>query len=296
MPRPVWSYSETEQEYVGKIAAIRQSIADGTTYQVNYTFRCHAPIEPSTNPWSLFLKTAGSAPYATYLDTGRFVVSSASPELFFERIGKRLIMKPMKGTAARGLSAVDDLCCGEDLRSSKKNRAENLMIVDMIRNDVGRIAKTGSVEVEKLFELERYPTLWQMTSTVAAESSATLAETFSALFPCASITGAPKVETMRIIEQLEGSPRGLYTGAIGVLYPDGDAKFSVAIRTALFDRQKQSIEYGVGSGIVWDSVAVDEYQECMLKTQVVKKVTVEPFSLLETIRYDSGNGSDDGFT
>ena len=195
----------------------------------------------------------------------------------------------MKGTVARGRTLAEDTANRAWLSTSSKDQAENLMIVDMIRNDVGRIADTGSVRVPHLFQLERYPTLHQMTSTVTARTDATLAATMQALFPCASITGAPKVRTTHIIAGLESSPRKIYTGAIGILRPDGSARFSVAIRTVLVDRRSGEAEYGVGSGIVWDSESRLEYRECMVKSRIL---STEPpdFSLLESLLWEPDNG------
>ena len=164
--------------------------------------------------------------YAAFVDTGRHVVCSASPELFWQLDGQRLSSRPMKGTAARGRTLVEDETQRDWLHNSAKNRAENVMIVDMVRNDMGRIARYGTVHVPALFEVERYPTVWQMTSTVACETDATTAEIMAALFPCASITGAPKVRTMEIIHDLEAQPRGVYTGCIGVLSPGRRARSS----------------------------------------------------------------------
>jgi para-aminobenzoate synthetase/4-amino-4-deoxychorismate lyase len=172
---------------------------------------------------------------------------------------------------------------------SEKDRAENLMITDMMRNDIGRIARSGSVEVPRLFALEKHPTLWQMTSTVRARSDASPAEILGALFPCASITGAPKLRTMGIIAALEDSPRGIYTGAIGTIAPDGRARFSVAIRTACVPRSTGEAEYGVGGGIVWDSVPERELEESRLKGAVLSEPVPE-FELLETIRWQAEDG------
>ena len=195
----------------------------------------------------------------------------------------------MKGTTSRGRTTAEDQAQSEWLRHSAKNRAENVMIVDMIRNDLGRIANIGSVSVPQLFEVERYPTLWQMTSTVTAQTDASLTEVFAALFPSASITGAPKVSTMKIIADLESTPRKIYTGSIGYISPQGQAKFNVAIRTALIDREHQRAEYGVGGGIIWDSTSTDEYSEAMLKAQVLTQHP-HPFSLLETILWTPREG------
>lgn len=177
------------------------------------------------------------------------------------------------------------------MKESEKNRAENVMIVDMIRNDLGRIAKIGSVQVPELFTVERYPTLWQMTSTVQARTDASLTQIFKALFPCASITGAPKVSTMRIISELEASPRKMYTGSVGYIAPNRRASFNVAIRTAFVDRQEQTAEYGVGGGIVWDSTEKDEYEEALLKARVLTEVVPPPgFSLFETMLWTPEEG------
>ena len=195
----------------------------------------------------------------------------------------------MKGTVKRGRTTTEDKKLAEWLHSSVKNRAENVMIVDMIRNDLGRIAKIGSVHVPELFAIEKYPTLLQMTSTVQARTDASLDEIFSALFPCASITGAPKVSTMNIIAELETTPRKVYTGSIGYFSPNRKAQFSVAIRTAIIDRESGSAEYGVGGGIVWDSTSADEYSEALLKARVLRE-RLNEFSLLETILWTPQDG------
>ncbi len=188
----------------------------------------------------------------------------------------------MKGTAKRGRTTIEDNEQSEWLKNSQKNRAENVMIVDMLRNDLGKIAEVGSVRVPHLFEMERYPTLWQMTSTVTAKTNASLTEIFTALFPCGSITGAPKVSTMKIIAELENIPRKIYTGTIGYLSPQRKASFNVAIRTLLIEQDSQRSEYGMGGGIVWDSSSRDEYAEALLKAQVLVQQPL-PFSLLETL-------------
>jgi len=194
----------------------------------------------------------------------------------------------MKGTAPRGLTLSEDKIQKEWLYNSEKNRAENVMIVDMIRNDMGRIAITGSVEVPHLFDVERYPTVWQMTSTVSAESDASVCEIVCALFPCASITGAPKPHTTEIIAGLETTPRNIYTGCIGFIAPGRKAQFNVAIRTVLIDRKLMQAEYGVGGGIVWDSTSSEEYKECQVKALVLMKTPTE-FSLLETMLWMPDN-------
>ena len=272
--------------YASAVARIQELIARGDTYQVNFTFPLETDLDH--DPWRLFqgLVAVQPVPYAAYLDLGRFVLASASPELFFEREGALLRTRPMKGTAARGKDLEDDGRNVAALRASAKDRAENLMIVDMLRNDLGRVAETGSVRVPALFEVERHPTLLQMTSTVEARSPAALSVIFEALFPCASVTGAPKVRTMEIIAELELEPRGVYTGAIGWAGA-GRACFSVAIRTAVADRARRLVRYSVGSGVVADSRADAEYAECLLKGRILEE---QPFELLETMAFVPGEG------
>jgi para-aminobenzoate synthetase/4-amino-4-deoxychorismate lyase len=244
-----------------------------------------------SSPWALFqhLASAQSTAYGAYIHAGEWVICSASPEMFFEKRGTVIVSKPMKGTAARGLWFEQDLEQAAQLRRSEKERAENVMIVDMVRNDLGRIARAGSVQVPALFDVERYSTVWQMTSTVTAETDASLTDVMTALFPPASITGAPKAGTMDIIARLECSPRKIYTGTIGFLDPDGRAQFNVAIRTALVNRKTETAEYGVGGGIVADSNAAQERAESELKSRVLG-TRRPPFELLETMLWDAVEG------
>ncbi|HNQ93303.1 MAG TPA: aminodeoxychorismate synthase component I [Anaerolineales bacterium] len=289
-PKPalIWYPTVSRATYNSAIEQIKNHIADGRTYQVNYTMRLHT--EFNADAWNFFLHLAQSQNnHAAYVDTGRFVIASASPELFFQLDGETITCRPMKGTTRRGRTTLEDVGQAEWLKRSEKNRAENVMIVDMIRNDLGRIAKTGSVHVPELFATEKYPTLWQMTSTVKATTDAPLTKILSALFPCASITGAPKVSTMRIISELETTPRKIYTGSIGYIAPNRKAKFNVAIRTALIDRETQTVEYGVGGGIVWDSESGDEYEEALLKARVLTE-SPPRFSLLETLLWTPEEG------
>ena len=277
-----WQPTVDKETYNSAIEQIRNHIAEGRTYQVNYTMRL-LQTDFTNNVWDFFLHLVQSQNnHAAYIDLGRYVICSASPELFFQLDGETIICRPMKGTVKRGRTTFEDLKQSQWLKDSEKNRAENVMIVDMVRNDLGRIAKIGSVKVPELFTTERYPTLWQMTSTVTAKTSASLTDIFRALFPSASITGAPKVGTMRIISELESTPRRIYTGSIGYISPGRKANFNVAIRTALLDRETHKAEYGVGGGIVWDSTSADEYAEALLKAQVLTEQQPE-FSLLETI-------------
>ncbi|MHB9110206.1 MAG: aminodeoxychorismate synthase component I [Armatimonadota bacterium] len=284
-----WLPSVSQETYRAAIARVKEYIAAGDTYQVNYTLRMRSAF--GGDPWSLFtaLHRAQRGAYSACLDLGRHVICSASPELFFRLSGQEIVTRPMKGTAPRGLSWPDDEARARELQASEKNRAENVMIVDMIRNDLGRIARTGTVKVRSLFDIERYPTLLQLTSTVAAETAVPVSEVFRALFPCASITGAPKVRTMEIIAELEDSPRGVYTGCIGWWAPGRQAQFNVAIRTVHVDREAGRVEYGVGGGIVWDSVDRDEYRECEVKACVLYAESPE-FRLLETLLWIPGRG------
>jgi para-aminobenzoate synthetase / 4-amino-4-deoxychorismate lyase len=284
-----WQATVDEAAYRAAIAAIKEHIAQGQTYQVNYTFRQRADFRGEPSALFLDLYRAQQSPHAAYIELDDWAICSASPELFFTLDGRNLTCRPMKGTAARGLTLADDDKQADWLRHSEKNRAENVMIVDMIRNDLGRVAELGSVRVPHLFTAERYPTLWQMTSTVTAVSPAPWSDIMTALFPCASITGAPKARTMRLIANLETTPRGVYCGAIGYLAPGRQSRFNVAIRTVTVDRRRNQAEYGVGSGIVWDSLAEDEYAECRLKARLIAKPQ-PPFELLETLRWQPGAG------
>ena len=283
-----WALGIDPQQYYKKIAQIKHELNEGNSYQVNYTFRQYAQLPLSA--YQAFLAFAANARYGAFIDTGLFSVCSASPELFFEKRGHQLRCRPMKGTARRGRTYEEDLALRDELSGSEKNRAENLMIVDMIRNDIGKIARPGSVIVSDAFEIEKYPTVWQMTTTVSADSSASLVDTFSALFPCASITGAPKSSTMKIIRELEDSPRNVYTGTIGFIRPDLSMQFNVAIRTLLVDKANGQAEYGVGGGIVWDSIAEAEFQECLLKSKVLGGSRGDTHKLLETLLWTPEEG------
>jgi para-aminobenzoate synthetase/4-amino-4-deoxychorismate lyase len=275
--------------YQSHVARIKDAIARGETYQVNYTLRLRG-APPVDDPATVFarLHHAQRGGYAALVEWPAASICSASPELFFLQHGSRLTCRPMKGTAARGVSWADDEACGQALRTSAKDRAENVMIVDMVRNDLGRLAAAGAVHTERLFDVQRLPTLWQMTSTVTAETGAGLDDLFAALFPCASITGAPKVKTSHLIRDLESTPRGVYTGAIGFVGP-GLAQFNVAIRTLVLDHHRGTTEYGVGSGVVWDSDAGAEYRECLSKALILNRAP-PPFRLLATLAWQPDTG------
>ncbi len=284
-----WLPNVTWDEYRQAINHIKTFIAAGDTYQVNYTYRLRAEFEG--DPQGLFkdLISSQQSSFAAFVDIGSTAICSASPELFFEVMGEEVWARPMKGTARRGRTNLEDEGQAEWLYNSEKNRAENVMIVDMIRNDLGRVCTPGSVCVPKLFETERYPTIWQMTSTVVGHTSVPFAKMMEALFPCASITGAPKVRTMQIIAELESSARGIYTGCIGYLAPNRRAQFNVAIRTVTIDKENQVAEYGVGGGIVWDSETADEYEECRTKSKILFEKHAD-FHLLESIRWTPVEG------
>jgi len=282
-PPPLHS-SLSPREYAAGVDEIRSRIAAGESYQVNYTFPLSGVF--TGEPLSLYRRIRGGqrAPFAAFLDTGRYVILSASPELFFAARERSITVRPMKGTAPRGRWTAEDRSLAAGLAASPKERAENLMIVDLLRNDLGVVAGTGTVKVESLFDVESYPTVQQMTSTVSARlrTGITLADVFRALFPCGSVTGAPKRRSMEIIAGLERSPRGVYCGAIGMVGPGGEAVFSVAIRTLLLDRERSILTLSVGSGVTWDSNPRDEYRECLGKGAFIAADT-SPFRLIETM-------------
>ena len=289
-----WKPGTSETEYHTAIGTIREHIRQGRTYQVNHTFRLEAAFEGDSTALYHHLSHAQTCGYGSYLDTGRWVIASASPELFFEWKHGRLVSKPMKGTVRRGTTLADDEAQRQFLYLSEKNRAENLMIVDMVRNDMGRVARIGSVRVPELFTTEKYDTVWQMTSTVIGEpvSGTTLVDVFRALFPSASITGAPKVATMDIISQLETAPRGVYCGTVGFGGPGPTGPewaFNVAIRTVLIDRDNDRAIYGTGGGITYDSTPGDEFAEALLKTRVLDRRSAD-LELIETMRWDPDTG------
>jgi para-aminobenzoate synthetase/4-amino-4-deoxychorismate lyase len=290
-PGAAWVPSIDRARYDEAIARIRENIAAGETYQVNYTLRLRSTVEGDERGLYRDLYFAQRGAHSAYLNTGRYRVLSASPELFFRIEGVGLTTRPMKGTAPRGRWPREDEELAEGLRGSVKDRAENAMIVDLLRNDLGRVSRTGSVSWSSVFEPERYETVWQLTSTVSSELEATggLTGVFRALFPCGSITGAPKVRTMQLIADIEDSPRGIYCGAVGWLAPSGSpgpsASFNVAIRTVVLDSETHIAEYGVGGGITWDSSAAGEYDETVAKARVLT-ARRPPFDLLETLRRD----------
>lgn len=271
-----------QKQYFEAIAQIRQHIRVGNCYQVNYTFPFSVQTLLAPSQVYGWLRQRQPVRYGAWIDLGPQQIISCSPELFLQSSvdgdqQRRIVVKPMKGTAARDVDPIRDQANAQTLRHDEKNLAENLMIVDLVRNDLSRIAQRGSVRVEQLFEVEPYPTLWQMTSTISGQLSAvSLYQTLAALYPCGSITGAPKIAAHNIAAQLEQRPRGLYCGAIGFVSPQGTWRLNVAIRTLMLEQQAAGDwqgSYGVGSGIVYDSDPTQEWEECWLKAALFGEAT-----------------------
>lgn len=279
----------SRSDYEIAISRIHTAIEQGETYQINYTFPLQGHWQG--NPLQLYrtLLNAQQPAFGAFLDIGSHTIISTSPELFFSIKEGLVTTRPMKGTAPRGRFPAEDQTLREQLQQSSKEQAENLMIVDLLRNDLGQIAQTGSVKTEVLFEVETYPTVHQLTSTVSArlKPETGLVTIFQALFPCGSVTGAPKRRSMEIISQMEQQPRGIYCGAIGYLAPGGEAGFSVAIRTLVLEQQAGLISMGVGSGITWGSDPSAEYAECLNKAAFLRPQP-QP-RLLESLLLDEGS-------
>lgn len=289
LPETHWRPQITREQYAAGIAAIRSAIARGDCYQVNYTFPFECTFRGDAWAWFRSLGASQGAGYSAWLDLGTCRILSFSPELFFEREGNTLRSRPMKGTAPRGRWAGEDDECRDKLQESAKDQAENVMIVDLLRNDLGRVSCPGSVHVSQLFDVERYPTVLQMTSTIESECQpgTKLVDLFRALFPCGSVTGAPKISAMNMIRNQEPFPRGVYTGSIGLVRPGGDCTFSVAIRTLVLDTTRRSAVFGVGGGITYDSTPENEYAECLTKARFLTEPRPE-FRLIETLRLEAG--------
>jgi len=282
-----WDDGLARDAFDAGMAAIGRAIAAGELYQLNYTAQWHGTLRG--DPLALFaaLRRAQPGGYAAFLDTGDEQLLSVSPELFFDWDGSRLLARPMKGTAPRGATPEEDEAQAGRLRASAKERAENVMIVDLLRNDLSRVAEPFSVRVPRLFHLEALPTVWQMTSDVEARTrdGVTLAQVFAALLPCGSVTGAPKVQAMREIRALEPGPRGVYCGAIGVVRPGGAATFNVPIRTVT--ARGDQLRCGIGSGITADATAEGEWREWRHKRAFLDRASA-PFELLETLALQDG--------
>ena len=279
--------NETERNYLNKIYKIKEYIKQGDTYQVNYTLKGKFNFKGEILDFVQNLIFNQSTQYSAFINYGNEFVISISPELFFSTNGYKINTRPMKGTIKRGINLEDDSFRAEELRNSKKDKAENIMIVDLLRNDIGKISKTNSVNVDSIYDVEKYETIFQLTSKVhGILESKKYSKIISNLFPCGSITGAPKIRTMKIINELENEKRGLYTGAIGFIHKDNSV-FNVAIRTISIDKKTSNGEIGLGSGIVWDSNAEDEFNEVSLKSNFL----VNPdkyFEIFETMLLEDG--------
>ena len=279
------------EDYRAAIGAVQEHITAGDIYQANLTFR--SSVRLLGDPLALYarMRAASRAGYGGIVRTGRHWLLSLSPELFFSLADGKVTARPMKGTAARLADREADKAARETLQTDSKQRAENLMIVDLLRNDLSRVAAPGSVEVPSLFHVESFPTIHQMTSTVTADLALEKGamDIVRAIYPCGSITGAPKIRAMEIIDQLEAGPRGAYTGSIGWLGPDGDAAFNVAIRTLVLGEGSTTAELGLGSGVVADSRAGEEWRECLAKGAFVTEGQ-RRFDLIETMRFDPVEG------
>lgn len=274
----------SRRKYFERLARIRRYIEAGDAYQINFTTRVSFDTELDAFDLFTALDHRHPAPYAAFVNTGDEQIVSLSPEMFFQIDNSRILVRPMKGTAPRGLQLHDDEAAGERLRTSEKNRAENVMIVDLMRNDLGRICRPGSVQTTSLFDVERYPSVWQMTSTVQGElvKNCTAESIVRALFPSGSVTGAPKIRAMEIIAELEKCARGIYTGSIGYFAKDR-AQFNVAIRTVSLRERRGTM--GIGGGITHDSSAPDEWNECHWKAAFLLQSEPE-FKLIETFYWD----------
>jgi len=287
IPPLPWKPAINRGEYSEGFQRIKRALKEGDSYQINYTFPLEAHQKESPRDYFPQLIRNQNPQYGAFIEEGDFTILSLSPELFFSRDNNTLHCRPMKGTAPRKPDQAQDLAQVNWLKDSEKNRAENLMIVDMIRNDLGRVC--SQVKTTSLFEVETYPTVHQMVSRIEGSSPGGLVEHLKALFPCASITGAPKVRTMELIKEVEPHPRGIYTGAIGFYHPEGHTQFNVPIRTLLWQKGTQKMEYNVGGGIVWDSQEEEEYQEALLKSLVLRRKTPS-FSLLESLLWTPEKG------
>ena len=276
-----WKEETSKEEYEKAIAQIHHHLRQGDTYQVNYTVQLKQAV--TANPFAIYnrMVVEQEAGYNAYVEHDEMAVISMSPELFFEQKGCDLTTRPMKGTTKRGLTNQEDLDQAAWLEQDPKNRSENMMIVDLLRNDMNRLSEVGSEHVERLCQVEQYSTVWQMTSTIKSQvrPDVDLVEIFHSLFPCGSITGAPKIATMEIIKNLEPQARGVYCGTIGILLPNGRRIFNVAIRT--IQLHKGQAIYGVGGGITWDSTWESEYNEVHQKAAVLYRKQV-PFQLITT--------------
>jgi para-aminobenzoate synthetase/4-amino-4-deoxychorismate lyase len=279
----------SQADYTAALAKIKGYIESGDTYQVNFTLKLLFDFAGAPEGLYQALRRNQSVSFGAYLHTGAQHILSFSPELFFKRSGEHCLVRPMKGTMQRGPYLAEDARLMEFLQGDEKNRSENVMIVDLLRNDLGRVCTPGTVRTQSLFDIETYETLHQMTSTITGHlpKETTIETLFRALFPCGSVTGAPKIRTMEIIHELENGPRGVYTGAIGFIAPSGDATFNVPIRT--IELNGSTGEMGIGSGIIHDSDPEQEWRECLLKGRFLSD-PAPAFTLIETLLWQPGSG------
>lgn len=278
----------TQANYIINIKRIKEFISAGDTYQVNYTVKGKFNITGSYSNFFKNLLFNQSAKYSTFINNGDSYIISLSPELFFVTDKKDIITKPMKGTLRRSYEPKSDLLKASELENSVKNRAENVMIVDLLRNDLGKICKYESIRPEDEFLIEKYESLFQMVSTVKGKlkNKIGISDIIKNIFPSGSVTGAPKIRTMEIIKELEEEERGIYTGAIGMINKKSSA-FNVAIRTIKIDKEKGKGEVGLGSGIVWESEPEKEYEETKLKSEFLTS-PIKSFELIETTLVENG--------
>ncbi|MGA2507739.1 MAG: aminodeoxychorismate synthase component I [Chitinispirillaceae bacterium] len=286
---PEISHQIKKQKYFQELRKIRSFIAAGDVYQVNFTY--DVSVRSSLQPWTLYkeLRAKQPVPFGSFIRTHDAVIASFSPELFFLRQGNRIRVQPMKGTAPRGRFSEEDAAIARKLASDPKNRSENIMIVDLLRNDLGKICAPGSIAAKRIFEVERLPTVHQMTSTIEGRlrKRVDFSDTLRSLFPCGSVTGAPKIRAMEIIGDLEKGKRAVYCGAIGYSSPKGRAVFSVPIRTLQRNAVKKLWQYRVGSGIVWDSSAEEEWRECRDKCGFLT-ARRQDYRLFESLLFSKG--------
>ena len=277
-------------DYEAAVSRIHQFLAAGDIYQVNFTLKSLFEFSGSPESYFAALRKAQRVEYGAFIKSDKGAVLSLSPELFFRKSGRKIITRPMKGTWARGRTLSEDLRNMDVMKNDEKNRAENLMIVDLLRNDLARISAPASVKLKSLYNVEKYRTLFQMTSAIEAEvaEDVDIVDLIKTLFPCGSVTGAPKIRAMEIIAQLEKAPRGIYTGAIGYMAPGGDCCFSVPIRTLILDKAGRG-EMGIGSAIVADSDVGQEYEECLLKARFATRA-FRQFDLIESLRWSKEEG------
>lgn len=280
--------SKSANQFYNDINRIKAYIKEGDTYQINYTVKGRFKFSGSYSALYRKLLFNQSAKYSAFINTGDEMIISLSPELFLRKRGKKILSQPMKGTCRRGTNQYSDALLEKELQMSEKNRAENVMIVDLIRNDFGKICEFGSVIVPELFKTEKYESLFQMVSSVKGKlkKKIKMPDIIQSIFPCGSVTGAPKIRTMEIINEIENEERNIYTGSVGLIIP-GEIKMNVAIRTLTLNKNSGEGVIGLGSGIVWDSDPQNEYDEVLLKSKFLSEPTGY-FKIFETMRYENG--------